>query len=165
MLHQLGQALALAMELDRVLVLPAKDTQLQYYDKSFCPGAHSWECWFQEIGLCSQQHGDVLKVSKPYTKTIRGIPTHFHEMLKKSPIKEDFWVYWWRAQSMTYLVRFQQRTRRAIDALRSETLVSCGRKLHSKGLLAPGSMAAFVRHGLKKQEKVKEHGLSLVLEA
>ena len=152
------------MELDRVLVVPAKDTTLQYYDKSFCPGAHSWQCWFQEIGLCSELHGDVLKVDKPYTKEHRGIPSRFQELLKQSPIKKHFWVYWWRAQSITYLVRFQERTRRAIDSLRSQTLVSCGRKLHSKGLLAPGSIAAFVRHGLKKQEKVREHGLRLALD-
>ncbi|CAE7490126.1 set5 [Symbiodinium necroappetens] len=159
MLHQLGQALALAMELDRVLVVPVKDTLLQYYDKRFCPGAHSWQCWLQEIGLCADVHGDVMKVDKPYTETTRPVPTRFHEMLAQSPIKKDFWLYWWRAQSITYLLRFQERTRHAIDKLRSETLVSCGQHANSSGVLATGSIATFVRHGFKKQERVVEHDL------
>ncbi|CAE7593019.1 set5, partial [Symbiodinium sp. CCMP2456] len=157
MLHQLGQALALAMELDRVLVVPVKDTLLQYYDKRFCPGAHSWQCWLQEIGLCADVHGDVMKVDN--TQTSRPVPARFHEMLAQSPIKKDFWVYWWRAQSITYLLRFQERTRHAIDKLRSESLVSCGQHANSSGVLAAGSMATFVRHGLKKQERVVEHDL------
>ena len=163
MLHQLGQALALAMELDRVLVVPVKDTLLQYYDKRFCPGAHSWQCWLQEIGPCAHVHGDVMKVDKPYTETTSPVPTRFHEMLAQSPIKKDFWLYWWRAQSITYLLRFQERTRHAIDKLRSESFVSCGHHINSSGMLAAGSMATFVRHGFKKQERVVEHALSLRL--
>lgn len=32
--------------------------------------------------------------------------------------KDRFWFYWWRAQSMTYLVRFNEQTRKAVDQMR-----------------------------------------------
>ena len=154
-LHLHGQALALAMHLGRILVLP-QDAQMHYYDKSFCPGEENWDCWFQPITWCKTR-GDVLKVFEDpllngtdFDK--RAVPEIFRPMLDCSPIKNGAHFYWWRAQSIVYLTRFNERTRKAVDHLRSESLMQCKEKVSELHLLPPGSISTHVRHGLKITE-------------
>eukprot|EP00933_Yihiella_yeosuensis_P027004 TRINITY_DN2094_c2_g1_i1.p1 TRINITY_DN2094_c2_g1~~TRINITY_DN2094_c2_g1_i1.p1 ORF type:complete len:168 (+),score=22.74 TRINITY_DN2094_c2_g1_i1:219-722(+) len=61
-LHVLGQGLAYAMSLGRILVLPAQDPGNGYFDASFCPGKASWECYFLPLTHCPVK-GDVLSLS------------------------------------------------------------------------------------------------------
>lgn len=63
-LHVLGQALALAMNLGRVLVLADPDPRFLWHNRSFCRGAVSWECWFLPMSGCRAQ-GDVRVVDWP----------------------------------------------------------------------------------------------------
>eukprot|EP00435_Cladocopium_sp_Y103_P056160 s363_g18.t2 len=152
-LHLLGQALALAMHLGRILVIPNKDSQRHFEDPTFCPGEAGWHCWFQHITWCKPR-GDVLKIyGFPEHGGFKGkdVPEVFHPLLKCSPVKPRFWFYWWRAQSIAYLIRFNQKTRTALDQLRSETLFQCKEHVKAK-LLEPGMISAHVRHGFKLWE-------------
>ena len=49
---------------------------------------------------------------------LQDVPEVFHPLLKCSPVKPRFWFYWWRAQSIAYLIRFNEKTRSALDQLR-----------------------------------------------
>eukprot|EP00439_Symbiodinium_sp_Y106_P052106 s3794_g6.t5 len=156
-LHWLGQALAIAMNLGRVLVISPKDPRVQLYDSSFCPGASGYECWLQNITSCHVGK-DVLQIHEhPVLKGRfhdQSVPVVFHEMLANcSPIKSKFWFYWWRSQSVTYLVRFNDRTRKAVDRFRSESLYTCDAHVPSPAdILSPGHISAHVRQGEKGLE-------------
>ena len=152
-LHLLGQALALAMHLGRVLVLPSADPAMRLIDPTFCPGAHGFECWLQNITHCHPT-GDVLSIFKvPGVPGFshQSVPELFRPFLASSPIKRTFWFYWWRAQSVTYLVRFNKRTREALDSLRSETLFACDSPARMP-VLEAGAISVHVRHGRKWSE-------------
>ena len=156
-LHWLGQALAIAMNLGRVLVISPKDPRVQLYDSSFCPGASGYECWLQNITSCHVGK-DVLQIhEQPELKGRfhdQSVPVVFHEMLANcSPMKSKFWFYWWRSQSVTYLVRFNDRTRKAVDRFRSESLYTCDAHVPSPAdILSPGHISAHVRQGEKGRE-------------
>eukprot|EP00439_Symbiodinium_sp_Y106_P045028 s5134_g5.t1 len=152
-LHLLGQALALAMHLGRVLVLPSADPEMRLIDPTFCPGAHGFECWLQNITHCHPT-GDVISIFKvPGVPGFshQSVPEVFRPFLASSPIKRTFWFYWWRAQSVTYLVRFNKRTREALDSLRSETLFACDSPARMP-VLEAGTISVHVRHGRKWSE-------------
>ncbi|CAL1173823.1 unnamed protein product [Cladocopium goreaui] len=156
-LHLLGQALALAMHLGRILIIPNKDSQRHFEDPTFCPGEAGWHCWFQHITWCKPK-GDVLKIyGFPEHGGFKGkdVPEVFHPLLKCSPVKPRFWFYWWRAQSIAYLIRFNEKTRSALDQLRSETLFQCKEHVKAK-VLEPGTVSAHVRHGFKLWEDYVE---------
>jgi len=160
-LHLVGQALALALHLGRIFVLPRWDGGFQYMDSSHCPGAHTWECYFQSFSKCSPEgNSDVLEVDT-WSMEVPGfnhiaVPAVFQEMIDRcSPLKHSDSYYWWRAQSITYMVRFNARTRQVMDKYRSDILYvrkagSCEEvKADPNILLQGGSMMAFVRHGDK----------------
>ena len=152
-LHLLGQALALAMHLGRILIIPSKDSQRHYEDPTFCPGEDGWHCWFQHITWCKPT-GDVLKIHGTPEHggfKFKDVPEVFHPLLKCSPVKPRVWFYWWRAQSIAYLIRFNQKTRSALDQLRSETLFQCKEHVNAVNakVLDPGTVSAHVRHGFK----------------
>ncbi|CAE7770279.1 FucT6, partial [Symbiodinium pilosum] len=132
-LHLLGQALAIAMQLGRVLVSPDDDPAVLLVDPSFCPGEKKgWQCWLENLTSCQEIHGDILTVSglpqaesledlwrQPTRRSlifegtygIQHVPDIFQDLLACSPVKRRFWFYWWRAQSVTYLLRFNAKTR------------------------------------------------------
>ena len=163
-LHWLGQALALAMNLGRVLVISPEDLNVKLYDSTFCPGASGYECWLQNITSCRHVGvgEDVLelrghpKMQREPAENfqLQSVPVVFHEMLAKcSPIKSKFWFYWWRSQSVTYLVRFNDKTRKALDHFRSESLYTCDAHMPSPAhVLSPGHISVHVRQGEKSGE-------------
>ena len=50
--HIAEQALALAMELERVLVWLPDHEQFPFRDESRCPNDFTWDCWWQPITRC-----------------------------------------------------------------------------------------------------------------
>jgi len=53
-IHTIGSALAMAMNHDRILVLPpnGEEKHLVWYDPQWCPGARGWECWVLPVAGC-----------------------------------------------------------------------------------------------------------------
>ncbi|CAE7785558.1 FucT6 [Symbiodinium sp. CCMP2456] len=161
-LHWMGQALALAMNLGRVLVLSPEDKNVKLYDSTFCPDASGYECWLQNITSCHVGDQDVLqlhghpKMEREPAENfgLQSVPVLFHEMLANcSPIKSKSWFYWWRSQSVTYLVRFNDKTREALDRFRSESLYTChAQKPSPAHVLSPGYISAHIRQGEKSSE-------------
>eukprot|EP00438_Fugacium_kawagutii_P031850 Skav230346 [mRNA] locus=scaffold25:141106:142296:- [translate_table: standard] len=160
-LHLLGQALALAMHLGRVLILPEKDKKMMFYDPSFCPGEVSWHCWFQHITWCKRPrhaaNDQILRMRGEKVHmadfTTSDVPEIFRNLLSNcSPMKPQFWYYWWRAQSVTYFIRFNEKTRSALDQMRSQTLHECQKPLQPGAVLETGTVSAHVRHGKKTKE-------------
>ena len=125
-------------------------------DPTFCPGLQGYECWLEKLTACLPT-GDILTITDRFPGTpefdLKSVPEVFREMLQQcSPIKRRFWFYWWRAQSMTYLVRFNAQTREALDKFRSESLYACETKVASADTLAKGTISVHVRHGNKGRE-------------
>ena len=124
-------------------------------DHTFCPDSCGFQCWVKNTTSCDAR-GDVLTirgVPEVAGFTRKAVPEVFRKMLLQcSPIKRRFWFYWWRAQSVTYLVRFNARTRKAVDKMRSESLFACDTKVTSSETLAQGTISVHVRHGRKATE-------------
>ena len=124
-------------------------------DHTFCPDSRGFQCWLENITSCTAG-GDVLTIRgipEVARFTRKAVPEVFRKMLLQcSPIKRRFWFYWWRAQSVTYLVRFNARTRKAVDKMRSESLFACDTKVTSSETLAQGTISVHVRHGRKATE-------------
>jgi glycoprotein 6-alpha-L-fucosyltransferase len=161
-LHAFGQALALAIHLGRILVVYGHDPQMIWLDGNSCPGQESWECWFLPLSHCKPHNaGDVMIVGMAQLSfseafNIHSVPSAFHELLQCSPVKDAiFWFYWWRAQSIAYIVRFNQHTRSMMNQMRAQVLHSVHGmqdKLHGADALPAGTIAAHVRHGDKGKE-------------
>eukprot|EP00927_Polykrikos_kofoidii_P055076 TRINITY_DN49391_c0_g1_i1.p1 TRINITY_DN49391_c0_g1~~TRINITY_DN49391_c0_g1_i1.p1 ORF type:complete len:794 (+),score=59.18 TRINITY_DN49391_c0_g1_i1:110-2491(+) len=172
LLHFLAHALGLAMHLGRLLVLAVEDYSgrkgsmgMPWYDAEVCPGATSWECWFQPLSSCPYVGGDTEVVQIEHLDIFRGetnftrhyVPEVFQELLREcSPVKRSGFFYWWHVQAITYIVRFNWNTRILLDRLRGQLLHS--RKFdfqtprrwsHAAVSLPAGTIAMHVRHGDK----------------
>merc|ERR1719316_602528 len=80
--------------------------------------------------------------------TLQSVPKKFRDLLTDcSPIKNTHRHYWWRAQAATYFLRWNARTRKAMDQFRYRTLNNPG----PDGHLAPYSVAIFVPRGTEKK--------------
>jgi len=170
LLHFLARALGLAMHLGRILVLSIEnfnpkrgDAGMPWYDHRFCPGMVSWECWFQPLTSCVEHaDSDTMVVQPEELGRFRVgnfsrhyVPEVFHEMLREcSHVKTDLEFYWWHAQAIAYIVRFNKNTRRQLDKLRSELLQDCYAGCNSSAMkgLPHGTVAMHVRHGDKGRE-------------
>jgi hypothetical protein len=76
---------------------------------------HSWQYKTQSVWEEAIGNGSVY--------TPQTGPTKLRRLLECSPIKNDHWFYWWRAQTTAYLFRPSAATLHGIATLRS-TLVS-----------------------------------------
>lgn len=77
--HIAGQALALALELKRVLIWMPDHEQFPFRDEKRCPGDYTWDCWWQPITHCPSPGPDAdvlvkeviddlnVNLSLPYT--------------------------------------------------------------------------------------------------
>lgn len=147
LLHFLGRALGLAMHVGRVLVLAEEaygaDSMalwpgpggMPWHDRALCGNARSWECWFQPLSNCSpamsgEKASDILTVWPSDLVLFRkgNFSWHFvphalqHLVRQCSRVKRRLEFYWWHAQAVTYIVRFNQRARRLLDVLRCRLL-------------------------------------------
>jgi hypothetical protein len=82
----------------------------------------------------------VLTHGGQHWETHAFIPHQFYPLLRCSPIPQEFYHYWWRAVSLTYLLRPNEPTRRLINSVNLNTF-------HADD--AGTCVAMFVRHGDK----------------
>ena len=85
---------------------------------------------------------------------MQAVPPQFSALLKASPIRQDKWYYWWRAQSAAYIVRPNARSRNEVEARKRRAFV--GERIR------PGTISVHVRHGDKGIESaLMEDGVYL----
>jgi hypothetical protein len=80
-------------------------------------------------------------------------PTFFDDLLACSPVAPIHYPYWWKAQALSYLMRFTARTRAELDHLRPTKLLQMKQGNTQKftpDVLPPGTLAVYVRHGEKQ---------------
>ncbi|BDA43791.1 hypothetical protein COCOBI_04-8080 [Coccomyxa sp. Obi] len=168
-LHQMGQALALAIEMQRVLVI-AYTPQFPYYSAARCGVGVSFEaCYFEPLSSCSWRDAtegitdsipsinSPSQVTNPALKTVQmsghftasdyhcqSVPPQFHSLLRGGPIDWDKKHYWWRAQSVAYIVRPNARTLAEL-AMRK-------RRVYPGRQIRRGTISVHVRHGDKHIE-------------
>jgi len=157
-LHTIGAALAVAMDDDRILVLPprAEEPRLVWYDDAWCPGARGWECWLQPVAGClPTADSDVRRLTYYDGLEQLHVPSIFEPLLHCSGVPNEKHFYWWRSQSVAYLMRFNEKTRSELDAMRQELLFeSHGGQVQplSTVQVQGGGVAMLVRHGDKVGE-------------
>lgn len=83
--------------------------------------------------------------------SLQSVPELFEELLQCSPIKDTHHHYWWRAQAATYLMRFNDKTRKAMDDFRAQKLQNGAKDGH----LPPYTVAVFFPRGTEKKAQVK----------
>jgi hypothetical protein len=74
-----------------------------------------------------------------------SLPPQFHALLRGSPVEWRKRHYWWRAQSVAYIVRPNART--------LAELVARKRRIYPGHQIRPGTLSVHVRHGDKHTEK------------
>ena len=72
---------------------------------------------------------------------MQAVPPQLKSLLEASPISPNRWYYWWRAQSASYIVRPNARTRNEIAARK--------RRIFAGERVWPGTISVHVRHGDK----------------
>lgn len=181
-LHVQGVILAKAMELNRILLFLAQNTQpnATWIEGSFCRGAHHlYDCYFEPESSCTlrdalDENGwedipyMVLGASQMHIKTLKFwmgphgvmenhqfVPSMFLALLAGSHIPQKWWYYWWRAQSMAFLVRPNGRVLAELEVRR---LLS----LKGGGVIPEGTISAHIRHADKGSEMILKDSESYV---
>lgn len=75
---------------------------------------------------------------------MQSVPPHFHALLRGGPVDWDKRHYWWRAQSVAYIVRPNSRTLAELAARK--------RRVFPQRLIRRGTISVHVRHGDKHVE-------------
>lgn len=167
--HCMGQVLAYAINLDRVLVL-AHDPDHPYYDPTYCGNnANYHDCFFEPVSSCSLSDARNLagltdyefsrltevrwlEADKPNEAVVKlslmpeqhnFAPSIFGDFLATSPIDPAKHQYWWKAQSVAFLVRPNERT---LSEIRKR------KKLTFHQHIQPGTISCHIRHGDKWAE-------------
>ncbi len=174
--HTMGQALASAMTLDRVMLL-MQDSEHPYYDELYCtkifpqarPSFH--DCFFEPISNCTLSDAetalntsnidythltDVSKLNAvspwPEDRVVKLLyypsprnllPPIFKDFLETSSVDPSKTRYWWRAQSVSFLVRPNAMTLAELHIRKA--------KFFRKSI-QPGTIALHIRRGDKSQE-------------
>jgi hypothetical protein len=82
-----------------------------------------------------------VRLLSPYLLLMQSVPLQLHGLLHSSPIDWSKRHYWWRAQSVAYIVRPNVHTLAEI-AVRK-------RRVFTGQSIAPGTVSVHVRHGDK----------------
>jgi len=174
LLHFLGRALGLALHLGRILVVADEaygpesmalwpgPGGMPWHERGLCEGDKSWECWFQPLTHCAVGPDLMalwpsdLSLFRRDNFTWHYVPTMFQHMVRRcSRVKRSMEFYWWHAQAVTYIIRFNSRTRVLLDDLRRKLLHvrhKGSHGLHKLRNIPRGSVAVHVRHGDKVEE-------------
>ena len=163
----LGRALGYAMTLGKILAYwPRPDRSFDWYDPATCANKSNFHCWFQDLTNCSLgtdhmsvrmetllRHGESIQFMKAH-----WIPPAIWPLFNRcSCVKPRMRHYWWAAQAVTYIARFNTDTLVALARLRSKRLRMVLRGSQKKRRLSglpPGTVAMHVRHGDKFLEGV-----------
>ncbi len=167
--HVLGQALAHAIAMDRVLVLAA-DGAHAFYDAAWCGADATYhDCYFLPVSSCTladaeaaaggaaamAQTPHVLKPSADVAgaRVVRmacgpedphALPAALTDFPEAAAISADKLYYWWRAQSAAYLFRPNERTLAELRALKLE--------VYPQGQVPRGCISVHIRRGDKWTE-------------
>lgn len=172
-MHVLGFYLGVALEMRRVFAFD-DSAGAAWFDAAECPpGAANWECVLAAPTNCSRAHHtleNMLRIDERalgYRYDALGYPSsHVPRALRSAlcahnpSMGDNEAMYWWRAQSAAYLLRWNDETVAAVAALRSDAtrFDSRGEPGHvdaraaSLVPLPPGVIHAHIRHGDKGTE-------------
>lgn len=175
-MHVIGYHLAVAVEKGMVLLL-GEATGEDWTDEATCGHERNWYCFFRSWSNCSladlRGNGDLRNATSNW-----GVAELHHDFLgvqhtqvpslldselqrARPGMGEHQRKFWWRAQSVAYLMRLNERTINAVRTLRTN------RKLHAvfpesspllsvdlaAGIPLPsGVIHAHIRHGDKYTE-------------
>lgn len=168
--HLMGGALAYALALKRVLLL-MNDRDHPYYDASYCgenePSYHN--CYFEPISNCTLEDAmSVQVVESAHFEQLRSVasleddlanekvvkivripqpphtyPPQFKAFLETSSVDPKKFYYWWRAQSVAFLLRPNSRT---LIELNERSEMAYPQKIEE------GTISCHIRHGDKHLE-------------
>ena len=168
LMHVTGYHLAVAVEEGRVFLFSEK-TGEEWTDAS-CGAARNWECFFRAPSRCSREHlknGNYVEMELHHSARAlpsSGMPAAARALLRAAAphLSDDAAKYWWRAQSVAYLMRLNEATRAAVRALRQDAALISLAPAGGGGALSaqqaatiplpPGVIHAHVRHGDKYTE-------------
>lgn len=157
-MHVTGTHLGGAVEKGAVFLFNERSGE-EWTDETTCGSVRNWECFFRAPSHCTLEH--VTPTNSDVDSGPRFLPAAFRDMLYAAvpDMTEDAAKYWWRAQSVAYLMRLNDMTLAAVRALRTDALLiglSEGSRLTpadvAKIPLPSGAIHAHVRHGDKYTE-------------
>ena len=133
-------------------------------DETTCGSVRNWGCFFRAPSQCSLAH--VTPANSQVDTMTGGVPAPLQGMLDAAApgMTPAAQKYWWRAQSVAYLMRLNDATLAAVRQLRTDALMislwpadaSGGAPLTAAAAraipLPPGAIHAHVRHGDKYTE-------------
>jgi hypothetical protein len=150
-----------AVEQGRVFLFNERSGE-EWTDAATCGDVRNWGCFFRPPSHCtlaahSHENNTIIDGAVP------AVPAPLMRALYEAvpDITEAAAKYWWRAQSVSYLMRLNEATLAAVRALRQDaTLISLappvGGPLSAERAaqipLPPGAIHAHVRHGDKYTE-------------
>ena len=133
-IHRLADALAAAIQLNRILVVK-ESSKTGYFDPYWCNGTFSiFECYFEKLSGCNpalidarqaatfdMQAGDqsqhrILQYSHDINVKL-GIlfPDLLRTFLQASPVIQSEYRLWWKTQVTAFVIRPNEKTRNAIQ--------------------------------------------------
>ncbi|KAJ9529465.1 hypothetical protein QJQ45_013808 [Haematococcus lacustris] len=175
-LHLLGHALGISMDMGRVFVI-GQEVSVWMRGKH-CKGSRTLdECYFQPVSSCNYddvlRHGQALPYRRSDHTNLRAnvsdapviqitqwaemgdshnvsnaLTADIKQMLRQSPIPQEWWFYWWRCQAAGYMVRPNPRTLAAIDRARQQYFSQADRL----SLESASWVSVYVRRGDKARE-------------
>ncbi|KAI9021058.1 hypothetical protein DFJ74DRAFT_671656 [Hyaloraphidium curvatum] len=164
--HVGGQYLALAMELGRIFLWDSK-SGVHYARGPHCEGApRSWLCYFRPETNCSAwaNEGNTIpaaNITKTERMVVEGrdfVSTEVADLVRRErpEITVPELKYLWRAQSVAFLIRLNDKTVDAVRRLRMEpnmtAVAGSPGPPESVFPLPRGCISAHVRHGDKGRE-------------
>mmetsp|Transcript_20255 Transcript_20255/g.61032 ORF Transcript_20255/g.61032 Transcript_20255/m.61032 type:complete len:429 (-) Transcript_20255:963-2249(-) len=176
LLHQMGVALAGALDLGRVLIFDKPDPNV-YLSDQYCEGARSWdECYFFPISNCSAKvtipdwmpmnnYSDPSLADQKFTFDETGltnpqyvVPRAFNQLLDGSNVPVARRYYWYRSQAAAYVVRLNDRTVAKLQEIRAERFTETPSLNHA--------ISVHIRRGDKwrEAEPVSDRAYSLAAE-
>jgi hypothetical protein len=139
-LHVATLHLSIALEQNRIF-LWGDEAGRSFTDDSSCPYALNFECFFRALSSCTLEDArmkgaDTIELEYATAGAHFGfkegfVPTAIKKIwLNQAPVPNAMELkYWWRAQAVAFLARFNNATIEAIRALRlnsSAVLISSG---------------------------------------
>lgn len=174
-LHVSGFHLAAALEVGRVFMWSATAGE-EWTDEHTCGSQRNWECHFRAPSSCTLADIRGAGSGRPEEGNWQGVELHHTAMGFESPrvptvldrallkafpgMKGYERKYWWRGQSVAYLMRFNAATVTAVRQLREDAALWSIKPINKTLTLAqaatipfpPGVIHAHVRHGDKYTE-------------
>jgi len=150
-MHVTGASLGFAIDQNRILII---NRFINAAPGGFCQDfAHKAECFFKPITNCTlTDTSDVQEM--PLTGARDIVPAVFrNELDKRYPgITDALKLYWWRAQSVGYLFRLNERSLERIRTFRFAPENHFSSSPDFFPVLPPGTASIHIRGGDKSRE-------------